>query len=81
MIPTALPPPTDRLPEQDCMTAQLPSRIAARRMAYAKRLMQRRYAVKVRRVRELAMGHAVAFVSICALAVLLLFGLFLASAN
>jgi len=38
------------------MTAQLPSPIATRRIAYAEKLMQRRRAVKVRRVRALAMS-------------------------
>jgi hypothetical protein len=63
------------------MTAQLPSVIAARRMTYAKKLMQRRHAVKARRARERAMSRALILASICALAVLLMFGLFLPNAN
>ena len=62
------------------MIKPLPSLIATRRIAYAKKLVQRRQAAKARRVRERAKAHTLAFVSICALALLLTLGLFLASA-
>ena len=79
--PTTLPPPTDRLLGGIVMTTQLPSVIAARRTTYAKKLMQRRHAVKARRARERVMGRAIILASTCALAALLMFGLFLPSAN
>jgi hypothetical protein len=63
------------------MTTQLPSLIGARRMAYAKKLVQMRQAVNARRARERAKDRMVALTSICTLALLLTFGLFLASAN
>ena len=71
----------DKKPWTALMTAQLPSLIAARRMAYAKKLMQRRQAVKAHERENARRVACLSWLSICALTLLLMFGLFLASAN